>query len=339
MPVVRNSHGTIFRPSTYHKEAEFERDVVSLADQIFGVTSIYLDIKKHMGKGIVTIPDGYLIDTTNPNEPKLFIIENEIVKADPVKHIANQLLRFVTSFAKAQPTLRTFLMDGIRNDPKLLMRLESACKESSSPNIDHYLDRAVNADFKGLVVIDEALPELRSVLGNIKADISVLELKAFESDSRERMFHFDTLYDEDIDEDGHGKDGQTPIEIAKHRAARKQRLASSDTVVVPARDEGFKDVFLGKNQWQAIEISAPMKDRIKYIAAYRVAPIGAVTHIAKVKRIKPYKDTGRYQIIFDGPAKRIKHVPLKHGMFPPMGRFYVQREKLLAATTLEDALR
>jgi hypothetical protein len=75
--------------------------VLSLADYIFGVSSIYVDIKKHVGTHIVTIPDGYLIDTTKPDEPKLFIVENEIVKHDPFRHIGIQMLRFVTAFDEA----------------------------------------------------------------------------------------------------------------------------------------------------------------------------------------------------------------------------------------------
>lgn len=344
MPILRNSQGTIFHPSTYDDEASFESDVVALADHIFGAGSIYLDIKKKIGLGtsIVTIPDGYLIDTTKPDEPKLFIIENEIAKHDAFRHIGIQLLRFVTSFDEAKRTVRNFLMDGIKKNPKLLARLESACKQSSSPNIDHYLDRAVYAEFKALVIIDEAEDDLHRVLAKINANISVLELKAFESDSGERTFHFDALYDEleDVDEAEPVKDDlkRTPEEKAERRAARRQRRASSDTVIVPAREQGFQNAFLGQNEWDAIRIGPAMKDRIKYIAAYRVAPVGAVTHIAKVKEIKPYKDTGKYQLIFDGPAEEIKPIPLKEGAFPPRGPLYVQRDKLLSATTLDEAL-
>lgn len=66
MPVLRNPQGTIFHPTIYEDESSFEKDVVNLADQIFGIGSIYLDIKKRVGNDIVTIPDGYLIDTRKP---------------------------------------------------------------------------------------------------------------------------------------------------------------------------------------------------------------------------------------------------------------------------------
>jgi len=56
--------------------------------------------------------------------------------------------------------------------------------------------------------------------------------------------------------------------------------------------------------------------------------------LASVKEIKPYKETGKYQLIFDRSAQEIKHVVLKDGDHAPQGPFYVQKEKLLAASAI-----
>jgi hypothetical protein len=340
MPIILHPAGSIFRPFAYETEASFESDVVRLADYIFGPNCIYLDIKKHVGNDIVTIPDGYVIDATKPDEPKLFVVENEIVKHDPFRHIGIQMLKFVTSFDEAQRSVRTFLMKGIQADENLLSRLELACRASSSPNIDHYLDRAVYSAFKGLVVIDEAREELHRVLSKINANISVLELKAFVTDNGERVFQIDTLYDEFDDSTISDAVAVVKSKTPEERAARQRRRAQSDTIVVPAREDGFKETFIGESQWYAIRIGAAMKDQIKYIAAYRVAPISAVTHIAKIQEggIKPYRDTGKYQVLFDGPAEEIKHVALGEGQGAPQGPFYVKREKLLTANNLSEVL-
>jgi hypothetical protein len=196
----------------------------------------------------------------------------------------------------------------------------------------------VYGEFKGLVVIDEARPELHRVLEKINANISVLELRAFNADDGERLFQFDTLYDEfeeGIKEPEIRPEGMAPEE----RASRRLRRAGSDTVIVPAREQGFQEVFLGENQWYAIRIGAAMKDKIKFIAAYRIAPISAVTHIAEVQEIKPYKDTGKYVLIFKGPAQEMNPIGLANSKNKPQGPVYVQRDKLVAAKTLEDAMK
>jgi hypothetical protein len=227
-------------------------------------------------------------------------------------------------------------MESIRKTPRLLERFEAACRKSISPNVDHYLDLAVYGEFRGLVVIDEARPELYRVLEKINADISVLELKAFETDSGERYHLFSTLYDDD--EDPVESMTAIPPESPEERSARRLRRAHCDTIIVPAREEGFQEVFLNQHQWYAIRIGAGMKNRIKYIAAYRVAPVSAVRHVAEVAEIKPYKDTGKYLVVFKGPATEIAPVHIEQGKPGPQGPVYAQRALLLTKTKLDDVL-
>ena len=78
--------------------------------------------------------------------------------------------------------------------------------------------------------------------------------------------------------------------------------------------------------------------RIKHIAAYQVAPVSAVTHIAEVQEIRPYKDTGKYVVVFKDTAMEIGPIKVKDTRYSPQGPIYVRREDLERAEFLEDAL-
>ena len=312
--------------------------MIDLADRLFGENTIYVDVKKKIkGNNIGVIPDGYLIDMTIVDEPKLYIIENELVTHHPYKHIGIQMLKFVTSFDDDKLTLRTSIMDEINKHPEQLKRLKTCCDKSESRNIDSYLDQAVYSDFKGLVIIDEAKPELNKVLNRIAADISVLEIKTYQSIEGDFAYEYDTLYGTDEDM-VHTIKKQSKKASTTDRNKRRERRLQCDTVVVPAREEGFKNEFLANHHWFSIRISAAMKDRIKYLATYQVAPVSAVTYVAEVKDIKLYEDTGRYILTFTGPAKKIRAKKMKDVNRSPQGPLYVKYKDLMKCKYLDEAL-
>jgi hypothetical protein len=111
-----------------------------------------------------------------------------------------------------------------------------------------------------------------------------------------------------------------PKEIADTRAPAVGTTASSagpqtddvenDTIIVPAKPDGFKRVFLGENCWYAIQIAEKMRSKLRWIAAYQRGPISAVTHIAQVDKIEPYGDGKKYKVVFKAPASPIGPIPL-----------------------------
>lgn len=87
------------------------------------------------------------------------------------------------------------------------------------------------------------------------------------------------------------------------------RTSCLDTIVVPANEDGFEEVFLGEKCWYAIRIGSEMLSHIKYIAAYQTAPISAITHYAPVDRIEGIEGTRKYRLFFSEPAKTIGPIP------------------------------
>jgi|688.fasta_scaffold285837_1 hypothetical protein len=335
---IADSSGRIYRTLTWSKEADFEECVVKHADQLFGQTSVFLPIKHRVKRGsIVTIPDGYLLDFADPSSPRLFVVEVEIQTHDLFKHITEQLIRFAAAFAQDQIPVRRFIAEAIKQNKEATNRLRVALKKSPYRNEDAFLDATIYQAFRGIVVIDERRDELDAVLKQFASEISALELQVFESAEGKRLYQYETLYDEDQEAVAAPK--RQRVLTKKQIADMRQRRALCDTIVVPARKEGYDRVFLGENKWRAIRVSAGMRDRIKYIAGYQVAPVSAVTHIAEVAQILPYGTDGKFEFIFKGPAQKLrKPIKVKNGRYAPYGPIYVQRSKLLKAKHLEDAL-
>jgi len=98
---------------------------------------------------------------------------------------------------------------------------------------------------------------------------------------------------------------------------------------------------LDENRWYAIRIHASMIPRIKYVAAYQVAPVSAITHVAPVKNIELWKDTSKYVLNFAEPAKTIgplKLIPKPNGIVKaPQGPRYTTYDRLVKATNLDEA--
>jgi hypothetical protein len=127
------------------------------------------------------------------------------------------------------------------------------------------------------------------------------------------------------------------IKAGVTEGAPKPGKQVQDTIIVPAQEEGFKDVFIGENCWHAIRIGGGKLKDIKYIAAYQTAPVSAVTHYAKVASIEPYGDGGKYKLNFVAPAEPIGPITYgeaKQGMM--QSARYTTYKKLMEAKVLDD---
>ena len=139
-------------------------------------------------------------------------------------------------------------------------------------------------------------------------DFYLLKVEAYQiGDSHPAPF-FSTICRPSMEAKDIGKQRKSDIE---NRRVRKLNRDRADMLVVPAQQEGFERVFLGENQWYPIRIKKNRIPQIKWIAAYQVSPVSAITHVAKVKEITPYESTNKYVVTFDGFAKEIKPIPLE----------------------------
>ncbi len=314
----------IYESFEYDSESEFEKDIIRYAKHIFGSNAVYFDVKKRISKGsVITIPDGYLIDFSFAHDPKLYIIENELVIHDPYKHIGQQLLRFAVSYRSAGHEIKNFLLEKISEDGDKKKNLDRYLQQSKYRNIDDLLEDIIfNKPIGIIVIIDEITDDLSNVLSQLTVKTDIIEFKKYisQGDPLDSIYQF------------------TPFQQDVRAPGKKIDLEKLDTIVVPANEEGFKNVFLGKNCWYAIRISSVMLDKIKYIAGYQTAPVSAITHVAEVEKIEKYKNTDKYIVYFRDKAKKIKPIKLvsKSLIKAPQSARYANYEQLIKAKNLDE---
>jgi predicted DNA binding CopG/RHH family protein len=308
----------------YTLEGEFERVIVDNATQIFGANSVYIDIKKKIGDNIVTIPDGYLVDFSFAEKPRLYIIENEISTHDPYKHIGSQLLKFAISYKASGRNIKKFILDFLTDHKDSYDFIEKRLKTAGYRNIDAFLDALIlDVPVTAIVIIDKSSKELENVLSQLAMKTDIIEFQTF-SNGNEKIHKFNPFNEE--------------IREIEESIEKDINIEDLDTIVVPAHAEGFQSAFINSNSWWSIRISSSMLDRIKYIAAYQVAPISAITHVAEVAKIEKYEDTNKYKVYFKDPAIEINHVQLdtKKKWNAPQAPRYTSYEKLIKAKVLSE---
>lgn len=323
---IIDEDNTVYTQYLYSTETEFERMIVSNVDSILGKTGIYFEIKKLIGKPKkgATIPDGYFLDLTFHNDPKLYLVEVELNSHDVYGHIGEQLLRFGISSDLDRYKIKNMLLDEIAKDPNKKERLKKYFIESKYNNENELLDKVIyDKKPAAIIIIDEATEELYNVLGQLTMTTDVIEAQTYVCDYKKlhrfSPFHEDLLTD----------------------LPRNEDADELDTIVVPAREDGFNEEIIKNNRWYAIRISGAMLDKIKYLAAYQVAPISAITCLAEVERIEKYNDTNKYILYFKtGTLQKINKIGLgKTKSFAPQSPRYTNYNTLASAKTLDDLWR
>jgi len=307
----------------FELEADLEAAILAVQSDLFGKDRIYLDIKKKIGEkgGQRNIPDGYLIHLSAPR-PKLYTVENELWKHEPLRHIAVQILQFSLSFESSPRRVKKILMDALQQRAGAM---QQGAARHNLRNLDHLVEvQVVENDFAALVIIDYLDEELKLVLEKkFQFTVEVLELARYQIGQGEPAYFFEPFLADLTSAVG-------PTETLD--------ISTIDTVVVPGDTDGVQDCFLGEDRWYQIRLRRSMHPQINYIAAYQTAPVSAITHIAPVQSIEPWKETGKLVVNFSAPARPIGPIPLVKGgrVNAPRDIRYAIRQRLDAAQTLDD---
>lgn len=315
-----------FELTSFKNEEELEKVVVQNYEKIFGENTYYFDLKKgirHSKGDLVTIPDGYLLKCGN--SPSMIIIENEISTHDPLNHIGVQFMKFKSALTETSKySVKKFLIEFLKENPQEEKKVENLLSTTRFKNISDLLDVVImDQDVEFAIVIDDTTDELERVVNPFHPEIIVL--KKFQHND-EVIYHIESDTE------------QYEIQTTNKSKIPMRRLPEVDTIVCPAQEEGFNDVFLKEHRWFQIRIHPKRIPKIKYVAMYEKKPISAIRYIGKVKEIKPYKNTGKYEIVLEGEPIKIRPIKLseKNPNLAPQSPKYTIKNLIDQASKLED---
>jgi len=183
------------------KEQELQKVVEERTEDIFGNFSFFISKQRLASRRaeLETIPDGFLLDVSDPDNPILHIVEVEL-KSHGLEHIATQLLKFAISYAESKPRLVRVIKECIRADADLQARIEDRLKEARQVKyLDQLIDAATDEEIPNILVpIDGLEPSLKEVQKYIAVPINYLPIQTYiDTESDERIHQFTPWYQEE----------------------------------------------------------------------------------------------------------------------------------------------
>lgn len=154
----------------YSIEGDFETLVVKNAEAIFGSKSIYIDAKRKLPTKALggTIPDGFLIDLSDLDNPQFYLIEIELQSHDFRSHIFPQISKFIDfyGYSKHRLELTETLYPLFQEGTVLAEKIRNSI---GSKEVYKFLKDTICQSQNILIVIEGAKSELENI-GNTYTD-------------------------------------------------------------------------------------------------------------------------------------------------------------------------
>ncbi|HXQ93114.1 MAG TPA: hypothetical protein VN739_08920 [Nitrososphaerales archaeon] len=157
--------GIRFAETHFKSEEDFEKMIVGNSKTFFGERTIYFDLKNKIdAKSLgASVPDGFLFDFKDPENPEFYLVEVELSKHDFYSHIFPQITKFFAFFKNASS--RNTLIEKLHNHIDSTRELEEQFRSQlGKKEIYKALKDIIESSQNVLLIIDEEKPELPEVL-------------------------------------------------------------------------------------------------------------------------------------------------------------------------------
>jgi predicted transport protein len=159
------TNNKVFNQFQFEKEAEFEREIVQNAKLFFGPKSIIIDAKRKIETKTLgnSVPDGFLFDLSDKENPEFYIIEVELARHNFYDHIFPQITKFFGFYKnqKNQGELVEKIFTFINNDEELRKEFKKYLGERE---VYKFLKDTVEQSQNILLILDDEKKELPEIM-------------------------------------------------------------------------------------------------------------------------------------------------------------------------------
>jgi len=159
------TNNKIFTELSFEKESDFEKDVVANAKIFFGPATIYIDAKRKIETKSLgnSIPDGFLFDLSDKNNPEFYLVEVELAKHDFFNHIFPQITKFFGFYKnpKSQNDLVDKIFKIITGDINLKKEFKKYLGEIE---IYKFIKDTIESSQNILIIIDGEKKEMPEII-------------------------------------------------------------------------------------------------------------------------------------------------------------------------------
>jgi predicted transport protein len=165
MAISVSLNGESFEQVVYSREDAFEQLVAHNAQTIFGDKAIYIDTKKKVNTSSLggTIPDGFLIDLSDREDPQFYLVEVELQSHDFFRHIFPQITRFFAFYrdSKQRHGLVDTMFGLFEGNPALTKQMRDLI---GPQEIYKFLKDTIDGGQNILIVIDGPKAEFSEIM-------------------------------------------------------------------------------------------------------------------------------------------------------------------------------
>ncbi len=154
-----------FIETDFNKEEDFENLVIKNSKTLFGSNTIYFDLKNKIKSQSLgnSIPDGFLFDFKDKENPEFYLVEVELAKHDFFRHIFPQITKFFAFFKNSKS--RNELIETLFNYIKSNTSLEKEFKDYlGKGELYKALKEIIEDSQHILIVIDENKLEFQEIM-------------------------------------------------------------------------------------------------------------------------------------------------------------------------------